>query len=155
MTGSLSVLYRLDSLILRYSRVNISLLLQDGLTAVVPHITTRKVSVRIQDFCNLLGGGLTSLSTIHADTVAVLGNMSAGAVICVYTFDPADVQVVEKTGEATEDAADLPVIFDEVPEKKAVKTDGAASEEAVDATKGTTFSSPTPFTTLTCIDECC
>jgi septal ring-binding cell division protein DamX len=105
----------------------------------VPHITTRKVSVRIQDFCNLLGGGLTSLSTIHADTVAVLGNMSAGAVICVYTFDPADVQVVEKT-EATGDAADLPVIFDEVPEKKAVKMDEAVSEEAVDATKGTTSS---------------
>ena len=106
----------------------------------MPHITTRKVSVRIQDFCNLLGGGLTSLSTIHADTVAVLGNMSAGAVICVYTFDPADVQVVEKTGEATEDAADLPVIFDEVPEKKAVKMDETVSEEAVDATKGTTSS---------------
>jgi hypothetical protein len=109
------------------------------------------VSVRIQDFCNLLGGGLTSLSTIHADTVAVLGNMSAGAVICVYTFDPADVQVVEKTGEeATEDAADLPVIFDEVPEKAAVKTNEAVSGEAVDATKGTT-SSFAPFVSLACM----
>lgn len=77
--------------------------------------------------------------------------MSAGAVICVYTFNPADVQVVEKTGEATEDAADLPVIFDEVPEKKAVKMDEAASEEAVDATKGTTFSSLAPFAPLTCM----
>jgi hypothetical protein len=70
--------------------------------------------------------------------------MSAGAVICVYTFDPADVQVVGKTGEATEDAADLPVIFDEVPEQKAVKTDKAVSEEAVDAGKGTTSSSLAP-----------
>ena len=103
--------------------------------------------MRIQDFCNLLGGGLTSLSTIHADTVAVLGNMSAGAVICVYTFDPADVQVIEKVDEeATEEVADLPVIFDDLPvkksvkaEKKTVKTDEVVSEEIIDAEKGNIF----------------
>ena len=103
--------------------------------------------MRIQDFCNLLGGGLTSLSTIHADTVAVLGNMSAGAVICVYTFDPADVQVIEKVDEeATVEVADLPVIFDDLPvkksvkaEKKTVKTDEVVSEEIIDAEKGNIF----------------
>lgn len=103
--------------------------------------------MRIQDFCNLLGGGLTSLSTIHADTVAVLGNMSAGAVICVYTFDPADVQVIEKVDEeATEEVADLPVIFDDLPvkksvkaEKKTVKTDEVVSEEIIGAEKGEIF----------------
>ena len=103
--------------------------------------------MRIQDFCNLLGGGLTSLSTIHADTVAVLGNMSAGAVICVYTFDPADVQVIEKVDEeATEEVADLPVIFDALPEKKSVKaekktvkTDEVVSEDIIDAGKGKTL----------------
>ena len=35
-------------------------LVQEGLHVLLPHITTRKIFVTIQDFSNLLGGGLVS-----------------------------------------------------------------------------------------------
>ena len=45
----------------------------------------------VQDFCNLLGGGLVSFSTLSAATLAAVTSMPSGALICVYKFDPADV----------------------------------------------------------------
>lgn len=66
-------------------------LVQDGIQAIVGHITSRKVYVKCQDFCNLLAGGLCSLSTMHADTFKVLTGMASGALICVYKYDPADI----------------------------------------------------------------
>ena len=45
----------------------------------------------MQDFCNLLGGGLVSFSTLSAATLAAVTSMPSGALICVYKFDPADV----------------------------------------------------------------
>ena len=118
------------------------------MNAIVPHITTRKVTVSIQDFCNLLGGGLVSLSTIHADTLAVIGSMSSGAVICVYKYNPADVlERVKEEAEEEEEVYDMPVIFADVPEKKSKKQIAreaaeAAKAEAEAAAKdesGTTF----------------
>ena len=43
-------------------------LLQEGLPAMLPYISKRKLSVSIQDFCNLLGGGLVSFSTLSSAT---------------------------------------------------------------------------------------
>jgi hypothetical protein len=116
----------------------------------VPHITTRKVTVSIQDFCNLLGGGLVSLSTIHADTLAVIGSMSSGAVICVYKYNPADVlERVKEEAVEEEEVYETPVIFADIPEKKSKKqaareAEAAAKAEAEVAAKdesGTSFSS--------------
>ncbi len=46
----------------------------------------------IQDFCNILGGGLVSYSTLTQSTInAVTLVQPAGIVICIYDFDPADV----------------------------------------------------------------
>ena len=45
----------------------------------------------IQDFCNLLDGGLVSFSTLSAGTLSALTGMSSGAVICVYSYDAKDV----------------------------------------------------------------
>ena len=106
------------------------------------------MTVSIQDFCNLLGGGLVSLSTIHADTLAVIGSMSSGAVICVYKYNPADVlERVKEEAEEEEEVYDMPVIFADVPEKKSKKQIAreaaeAAKAEAEAAAKdesGTTF----------------
>ena len=101
---------------------------QDGLSSIVPHITTRKVSVSVQDFCNLLGGGLVSLSTLHPDTLVALAGLSSGAVICEYKYRKADVlKVLPGTTEGEEVAGvkeeeedeqfDAPVIFAELPTK--------------------------------------
>jgi hypothetical protein len=57
----------------------------------VPHITKRKISVTIQDFCNLLGGGLVSFSTLSASTLASMNSMGVGAFIAVYQYKPEDV----------------------------------------------------------------
>lgn len=54
------------------------------------HIGARKVKVSIQDFCNILGGGLVSYSTLSAQTIQQLCTMSNGVVICSYHYDPAD-----------------------------------------------------------------
>lgn len=66
-------------------------LIQDGLRVVESHMSSkRKVKVNCQDFCNLLGGGMCSLSTLSNDTVTVLLKMSIGAVVCVYEWTPSD-----------------------------------------------------------------
>ena len=73
----------------------------------MPHITSRKIKVSIQDFCNLLGGGLVSLSTLHVDTLKFMANMSSGAVICTYKYHPRDVLVkVVKVEPSSEPSAE-------------------------------------------------
>lgn len=92
------------------------------------------MTVSIQDFCNLLGGGLVSLSTIHADTLAVIGSMSSGAVICVYKYSPADVlERAKEEAEEEEEVYETPVIFADIPEKKSKKQAAKEAEKAAKA----------------------
>jgi hypothetical protein len=77
-------------------------LVQEGLKVIVPHITSRKYSVSCQDFCNILGGGLVSLSTFHADTIKLLSGIPSGAMICVYKYDPEDIIVEDAEAEGME-----------------------------------------------------
>jgi hypothetical protein len=65
-------------------------LLQEGASALLPFITRRKVTVNIQDFCNLLGGGLVSFSTLSAPTVQQLSGLSSGVFVCHYAYSPED-----------------------------------------------------------------
>lgn len=64
---------------------------QDGIQYLAPHITKRIVEVTIQDFCNLLGGGLVSYSTLSDSTVESLNAMPTGALICKYQFKAEDM----------------------------------------------------------------
>jgi hypothetical protein len=66
-------------------------LLQEGLQAIYPFVTKRKVRVPIQDFCNMLGGGLTSFSTLSAPAVLALSSLQPGVFVCSYSFQPEDV----------------------------------------------------------------
>jgi hypothetical protein len=65
--------------------------LQEGIDAIVPYITKRKVSLTIQDFCNLLGSGLVSFSTLSAETIKAVNAVGHGVLICEYKFRPSDV----------------------------------------------------------------
>ena len=77
--------------------------IQDGIATIIPFITTRKVIVSIQDFCNILGGGLVSLTTMTPDTVSILGYMPTGAVVIVYEYHVNDVITSASTSmEVTE-----------------------------------------------------
>ena len=78
-------------------------LLQEGLTAILPFITRRKVDVTIQDFCNLLGGGLVSFTTLSAPTVLALLSMQSGIFISCYRYRHEDVL---KTSDTTSYSAD-------------------------------------------------
>lgn len=67
-------------------------ILQEGLSVIAPFITKRKVKVTIQDFCNMLGGGLVSFSTLSEDTVNSLNALNEpGVLVCVYEFSFNDV----------------------------------------------------------------
>lgn len=65
--------------------------MQDGIAYLEPYITKRKVSVTIQDFCNMLGGGLVSYSTLSAETLVRLNAIPSGVVIAIYEYRPQDV----------------------------------------------------------------
>jgi hypothetical protein len=65
-------------------------LLQEGVPFLLPHIRARRVQVSVQDFSNLLGGGLVSYSTLSPQTIAQLCTLAQGVVICTYTYSPAD-----------------------------------------------------------------
>ncbi len=75
-------------------------LLQDGIAFLEPHITKRKVSVSIQDFCNMLGGGLVSFSTLSPEFVNALYQTPTGVLICKYTYRPEDVILPEGSTSA-------------------------------------------------------
>ena len=66
-------------------------LVQDGIYSLIPFITKRKFNVKIQDFCNVLVGGLCSISTFSPETAQALSLLSNGVVIIVYTFSFDDV----------------------------------------------------------------
>lgn len=72
-------------------------LMQDGVQYFAPHMSKRKMNVTIQDFCNMLGGGLVSQSTLSSTCLTQLAELSAGTVICTYTYDESDV--VNSSGE--------------------------------------------------------
>jgi hypothetical protein len=63
-----------------------------------PFITKRKISVPIQDFCNMLGGGLVSYSTLSAECLKQLDAIPTGVVIATYEFRAEDVCQQEKVG---------------------------------------------------------
>ena len=82
--------------------------LQEGIAYIAPHVSKRKVSVSIQDFCNILGGGLVSLSTLSPQAILAIGAMGPGVLICVYDFRPEDVLQSEDTAAKEETGLDAP-----------------------------------------------
>lgn len=62
-------------------------LLQEGLDTLGPHITKRRVSITLQDLCNMLAGGLVSYTTLDPATVVQLLSHPVGCLICVYEHD--------------------------------------------------------------------
>lgn len=84
-------------------------LIQDGVERLVPHVNNRKINVNVQDFCNILGGGLVSFTTMSAPTIQQLCTLPAGVVICTYTYDPADYIAPTSTSQAiAESEAEAP-----------------------------------------------
>ena len=68
----------------------------------------RKLHVSIQDFCNILGGGLVSYSTLSAKCVQAALEKRVGTLICIYDWKPSDVMGAAGTGAlsaADEDAS--------------------------------------------------
>ena len=81
-------------------------------------MTKRKVSVSVQDFCNILGGGLVSYSTLSASTLHQLATENqTGSIVVVYTYSPSDVLTSASTSKASDpllesskiDESDVPV----------------------------------------------
>jgi hypothetical protein len=66
-------------------------------------MTKRVVNVTAQDMCNLLEGGLVSYSTMSAGVSDELCNTSRGPIVCVYSFDVADVIADDSTTDGTAD----------------------------------------------------
>lgn len=66
-------------------------LVQEGLHAMLPHITARKVFMTAQDFSNILEGGLVSFQTLSMDTIAALRLLTVGTFIAVYRYSKEDV----------------------------------------------------------------
>jgi hypothetical protein len=63
-------------------------LLQDGLHILSRGIDARRILLKdIQDFCNLLEGGLVSYQTLSAETITQLMTMSIGCLICMYPYE--------------------------------------------------------------------
>ena len=63
---------------------------QDGAYLLAPYVTARRVNVTVQDFCNLLGGGMVSFSTLAPASVLALTPMSIGSLLCSYTYSEED-----------------------------------------------------------------
>lgn len=72
-------------------------LTQEGIHIMVPFLSDRKVLVPIQDFCNLLGAGLVSYTTLTRETVQALNAQPVGVVVCMYQYDPRD-KLVDESG---------------------------------------------------------
>ena len=66
-------------------------LMQDGINHFAPHMSKRKFNCTIQDFCNMLGGGLVSQTTMSAQSLAQLEGYTCGTVIATYTYREEDV----------------------------------------------------------------
>jgi hypothetical protein len=81
---------------------------------MAPFIQTRKVRVCIQDFCNFLEGGLVSMSTLSAETVNALAELSAGSLVCYYDFDRSDIlspALMEGDGRDVGQVSNVPHTF--------------------------------------------
>ena len=66
-------------------------LTQDAVNIIAPFMTKRKVAATIQDFCNLLGGGLVSFGTLSDGLVRSMNELSTGTFVCTYSFRDEDV----------------------------------------------------------------
>ena len=71
-------------------------LLQDGIEVMEPLIQSRKVIVTIQDFCNLIEGGLVSTSTLDEKTNENIQKLGTGSIVCTYKYTPEDVNQGEQ-----------------------------------------------------------
>jgi 16S rRNA C967 or C1407 C5-methylase (RsmB/RsmF family) len=81
-------------------------LLQDSMSYFSPHIhSQRKIFVNIQEFCNILGGGLVSYATLTQETLKSIIPLSNGVIICVYKFNPHDI-LTEKGGASADTNTD-------------------------------------------------
>mmetsp|Transcript_31637 Transcript_31637/g.58858 ORF Transcript_31637/g.58858 Transcript_31637/m.58858 type:complete len:798 (+) Transcript_31637:39-2432(+) len=65
--------------------------LQDGIETMSQWVTTRKVSISVQDCCNFLEGGLVSLRTLSYDLNVAFSKLKPGSCICTYVYSPDDV----------------------------------------------------------------
>jgi len=65
-------------------------LLQDGVGHLAPMISQRTTRLCVQDFSNLLGGGLVSFQTLSPAAIQALLSFTSGVVICWYDYDPRD-----------------------------------------------------------------
>ena len=74
---------------------------QDGISYLAPLTTKRKMDVCIQDFCNMMGGGLVSYNTLTADCINALNGLSTGIVICSYLYNPDDVVLPVATASSS------------------------------------------------------
>ncbi|CAE7473089.1 NSUN2 [Symbiodinium microadriaticum] len=74
---------------------------QDGVSVMAPHITKRKITCTVQDFCNFLEGGLISFTTLSKSCLEGLSQVSSGSVMCVYHFSPEDIVQSEENTNST------------------------------------------------------
>jgi hypothetical protein len=85
-------------------------LMQEGIQVLAPYIAKRKVEVTIQDFCNLLGAGQVTLSTMSATTTARILQEPPGILILVYCYRPEDVmKQVEEQAMVDAESDSMPV----------------------------------------------
>jgi multisite-specific tRNA:(cytosine-C5)-methyltransferase len=90
-------------------------LLQDCIKFLAPHIhSNRKVYVPVQDFCNIMGGGLVSYATLSKQTLQTINSLSNGVIICVYKCSPEDVLNSTSSTSSVENNSDAPYEFSAV-----------------------------------------
>jgi len=87
-------------------------LLQDGVSHLVPMISLRTTRLCVQDFSNLLGGGLVSFHTLSTAAIQALLSFSSGVVICWYDYDTRDRMLAATSASSASDtsASDSPVV---------------------------------------------
>ena len=80
-------------------------LLQDGVGHLAPMISQRTTRLCVQDFSNLLGGGLVSFQTLSPAAIQALLSFTSGVVICWYDYDPRDRVLAAASGAQASDSA--------------------------------------------------
>ena len=65
-------------------------ILQEAVELLVDHVQKRKVTIPIQDFCNVLEGGLVSLRTMAQDSLDAISKIEPGPFICTYEYKKID-----------------------------------------------------------------
>jgi hypothetical protein len=96
---------------------------QDGVSVLQHHIKGRQVGVSIQDFCNLLDGGLVSFSTLSNETVEKVKNLPPGALFVSYEFNASDVNQAEASSSSSSalEADEKPDMSDTSATKRTLK----------------------------------